>query len=46
MESITIMTSKTRSKKLTVRGGFYSKEDMKTELGYSQHLARSSTLDV
>lgn len=39
MESLTIMTRSSRSKKLEVKGGFYSKEDMKTELGYSQNLA-------
>ncbi|CAE7299174.1 unnamed protein product [Symbiodinium sp. CCMP2456] len=36
MESLTIMTRSSRSKKLEVKGGFYSREDMKTELGYSQ----------
>ena len=33
----TVFSKKTRSKKLTVKGGFYSREDMKTELGYSQY---------
>ena len=32
------MSKKTRSKKLVVKGGFYSKEDMKTELGYGAPL--------
>ena len=36
MESLTIMTRSTRSKKLEVKGGFYSKEDLKNELSYSQ----------
>ena len=34
MESVTIMCQTTRKKKLVVKGGFYSKDDMKTELGY------------
>ena len=38
MESLTILSRTTRSKKLEVKGGFYSKEDMKNELGYSQTL--------
>ena len=29
MESVTILTRTSRSKKLEVKGGFYSKEDMK-----------------
>ena len=36
MESLVIMNRTTRSKKLEVKGGFYSKEDMKNELSYSQ----------
>ena len=39
MESLTIMTLSRRSRKLEVKGGFYSKDDMKTELGYSQNPA-------
>ena len=39
MESVLILNRTTRSKKLEVKGGFYSKEDMKSELGYSQPLA-------
>ncbi|CAE7351284.1 unnamed protein product [Symbiodinium sp. CCMP2456] len=35
MESVTVLCVTTRKKKLTVKGGFYSREDMKTELGYS-----------
>ena len=35
---IALFSKKTRSQKLTVKGGFYSREDMKTELGYSLHL--------
>lgn len=35
MESLTILTRTERRKKLEVKGGFYSREDMKTELGYS-----------
>ena len=35
MESVTILTRTSRSKKLEVKGGFYSKEDMKNELGYA-----------
>ena len=42
MESLEIISRTTRSKKLEVKGGFYSKEDMKTELGYSQTLSSSS----
>ncbi|CAE7459532.1 unnamed protein product [Symbiodinium microadriaticum] len=34
IERVVVMSKKTRSKKLVVKGGFYSKEDMKTELGY------------
>lgn len=42
MESLTILTRTTRSKKLEVKGGFYSKEDMKNELGYSATLIGTS----
>ncbi|CAE7184531.1 unnamed protein product, partial [Symbiodinium necroappetens] len=31
IERVVVMSKKTRSKKLVVKGGFYSKEDMKTE---------------
>ncbi|CAE7326209.1 unnamed protein product [Symbiodinium sp. KB8] len=31
LERVEILSQKTRKKKLTVKGGFYSKEDMKTE---------------
>ena len=38
VESVLVMSKSTRSKKLSVKGGFYSKEDMSTELGYKQTL--------
>ena len=36
MESVTFLSTKTRSQKLEVIGGFYSREDMKTVLGYKE----------
>ena len=36
MESLTIISKSERRKKLEVKGGFYSKDDMKNELGYAQ----------
>ena len=44
MESITIHSQSTRSKKLEVKGGFYSKEDMKKDLGYSECHSQLSIL--
>ena len=35
LETVLILSKKVRSKKITVKGGFYSREDMKNELGYS-----------
>ena len=39
MESLTIISKSERRKKLEVKGGFYSKDDMKNELGYARHTA-------
>ena len=36
MQRVEILSTTTRSKKIEVTGGFYSEEDMKSELGYSQ----------
>lgn len=36
MQRIEILSSSTKSKKIEVKGGFYSETDMKSELGYSQ----------
>ena len=39
IERVEIISVTTRSKTLTVKGGFYSAADMKSELSYSQFLA-------
>lgn len=38
IQRIEILSSTTKSKKIEVKGGFYSEHDMKTELNYSQHM--------
>ena len=42
MERVEIISVTTRSKTLTVKGGFYSAADMKSELSYAQFLALHS----
>ena len=46
MESLTILSRSSRSKKLEVKGGFYSKDDMKNELGYVQPLESKFYVDI
>ena len=36
MEKVEILSVTTKRKKIEVTGGFYSEEDMKTELGYKE----------
>jgi len=36
LERVEILSVTTKSKKIEVSGGFYSEEDMKTELGYKE----------
>ena len=38
VERVEILSVATKTKTLEVKGGFYSEEDMKTELGYSQNI--------
>lgn len=35
LQRVEILSTTTKSKKIEVKGGFYSEEDMRTELGYS-----------
>ena len=35
LQRVEMFSSTTKSKKIEVKGGFYSESDMKTELGYS-----------
>ena len=35
LQRVEILSSTTKSKKIEVKGGFYSEQDMKDELGYS-----------
>ncbi len=37
LERVEILSVTTKSKKIEVSGGFYSEEDMKTELGYKEN---------
>ena len=36
MERVEILSVTTKSKKIEVQGGFYSEDDMKSELGYAE----------
>lgn len=36
VERVELLSVTTKTKTLEVKGGFYSKEDMKTELGYNE----------
>ena len=46
MESVTIFCKKSRSQKLTVKGGFYSREDMRTELKYTPLFSSTATPNI
>ena len=38
MQRVEILSTTTKSKKIEIKGGFYSENDMRTELGYTQPL--------
>lgn len=35
LQRVEVLSRTTKSKKIEIKGGFYSEEDMKSELGYS-----------
>ena len=38
MQTVEIFCKRTRARKIEIKGGFYSREDMRKELGYSELL--------
>lgn len=38
-QRVEVLSSTTKSKKIEIKGGFYSETDMKTELGYTPNLS-------
>lgn len=44
MQRVEVLSTTTKSKKIEVKGGFYSEEDMKSELGYSPNIGSNEVI--